>query len=85
MSFLFNFYRLGIATLFKRKQIMEKHFKDAVDLLIEEQIHLTDVVEYGVSWTDLGAGKAMLPSAGRNQNNLPLARRKPPTILSLPY
>jgi hypothetical protein len=43
---------------------MEKHFKDAVDLLFEEQIQLTDVVEYGISWTDLCTGKAMLPSAG---------------------
>jgi hypothetical protein len=43
---------------------MKKRFQDAVALLFEEQVQLTDVVEYGVNWADLSRGNAMLPPEG---------------------
>ena len=37
---------------------------EAIAHLFDEQVHLTGVIEYGISWSDLIAGKVMIPPQG---------------------
>lgn len=43
---------------------MQTKMNEAVTHLFDERVHLTGVIEYGVSWSDMLSGKVKLPEEG---------------------
>lgn len=43
---------------------MQMNMNEAVTHLFDERVHLTGVIEYGISWSDLLGGKVIIPAQG---------------------